>query len=85
MDEINTPFKRAVYMIIQSIINLDETYVLNEQFVRWRRVEEDLWSLEKLISQQINTADNVTEVIVYKCKTCGSEYENYNSAKFCCR
>ena len=68
MGEINTPFKRAVHMIIQSIVNEDEKYVLKKQFIRWRRVEKDLWSLEKLTSQQAVAPDtNKTE----PCKWCG--------------
>ena len=46
--EFNTPFKRAVHMILHSIINLEDKYVLDKRYVRWGRVERDLWELEKL-------------------------------------
>ena len=46
MSEIDTPYKRAVHMIIHSIINCEDKYVLDKQYVRWGKVERDLWRLE---------------------------------------
>jgi len=57
MTEINTPFKRAVHMIVHSIINGEDEYVLDGRFVRWGKVERDLWALEDLASQQVTEAD----------------------------
>ena len=38
MDEIDTPYKRAVHMIIHCIINLEPEYVLDKKYVRWGNV-----------------------------------------------
>ena len=59
MNKIDTPYKRAVHMIIHSIINLEPEYVLDERYVRWGKVERDLWALEELylISKPLKKED----------------------------
>ncbi len=59
MDEIDTPYKRAVNMIIRSIINCEDRYVLDKRYVRWGKVEHDLWELEQrhLTSRQSRAAE----------------------------
>ena len=43
---IDTPYKRAVHMILLSIIHNDPKYVLDKKYIRWGKVERDLWDLE---------------------------------------
>ena len=66
MNEIDTPYKRAVHMILHGIINLEDKYVLDKQFVRWGKVERDLWELEHLVTEQADTVNraNRCECIV---------------------
>ena len=49
---MNTPYKRAVHMIIHGIINLEPKYVLDKQYVRWGKIERDLWELEELFKDK---------------------------------
>ena len=61
MNELNTPFKRAVHMIIHSIINGEDEHVLDGMYIRWGKVEKDLWDLESLASQPNDPADGKNE------------------------
>jgi len=46
MAERDTPYKRAVHMIIHSIVNGEPEYVYKERYMRWGKVERELWELE---------------------------------------
>jgi len=59
MSEIDTPFKRAVHAIIYSIIDCEDEYVLDKRYIRWGKVERDLWALENLVSQSNIPADGI--------------------------
>ena len=49
MSEIKgTSYKRAVSKIITAIINVEPEYVLDERYIRWGKVERDLWALEDI-------------------------------------
>ena len=77
MNELNTPFKRAVHMIIHSIINGEDEYVLDGMYIRWGKVEKDLWDLESLASQPNNPAD------WWVCPVCEEKYAVYKHGELC--
>ena len=58
--KLDTPYKRAVHMIIHSIINCEDNYVLDNKYVRWGKLERDLWTLEE-----------VKEIDGSTCELCG--------------
>lgn len=54
MIKIDIPYKRAVHMIIHSVINRDPKYWLDNTYVRWGKIEKDLWELEHLAQQPVD-------------------------------
>ena len=77
MNEIDTPFKKAVHMIIHGIINGEESYVLDRTYVRWGKVERDLWALEAIASQPANPVDGTKAPEV--CPECGCIHAHYRN------
>ena len=51
-------------MIIHSIVNGEDKYVLDDRYVRWGKVEQDLFALDKLASQQAVASDRKKEAAV---------------------
>ena len=63
----NTEYKRRVHMIIHSIIHLEPEYVLDKKYVRWGKVEADLFELEDaILTSAIHSDGNNVDI----CKAC---------------
>lgn len=60
MTKSDTPYKRAVHMILHSIINLEPEYVLRETYVRWGKVEQDLFELEE---RYLSAVERIKEIL----------------------
>ena len=69
MIKIDTPYKRAVHMIIHSVINRDPKYWLDNTYVRWGKIEKDLWALKHLAQQPIEGDALITSDGI--CTGCG--------------
>jgi len=52
MSERDNSLKQRVSQIIQKITTLDAEYVLDERYIRWGKVERDLWKIIDAASQQ---------------------------------
>jgi len=52
MSERDNPLKQRVSQIIRKITMLEPEYVLDDKYIRWGKVERDLWDIIDIASKE---------------------------------